>query len=157
MALTRSTLPQRSPMPFMVPCTCVAPTRTAAKVLATATSHLILDVGMPLSEMMVEGASKKRKPDRGDLIQRGVIRSIPGLFTPGPKIDGILLSHAHEDHAWCRTFVESMRTAGATVWYDEHNLGYGASAEEVDQELKACPIYIIILSPASVTKSWIRR
>jgi ribonuclease J len=66
--------------------------------LATATSRLILDVGMPLSEMMVEGASKRRKPDRDDLIQRGVIRSIPGLFTPGPKIDGILLSHAHGDH-----------------------------------------------------------
>ena len=66
--------------------------------MATAKSRLILDVGMPLSEMMVEGASKRRKPDRDDLIQRGVIRSIPGLFTPGPKIDGILLSHAHGDH-----------------------------------------------------------
>ncbi len=73
------------------------------------------------------------------------------------EVAGIFVSHAHEDHAWCRTFVEIMRTAGAAVWYDEHNLGYGASAEEVDRELKACPVYIIILSPASVTKSWIRR
>lgn len=65
---------------------------------ATGKSRLILDVGMPLSEMMVEGASKRRKANRDDLIQRGVIRSIPGLFTPGPKIDGILLSHSHGDH-----------------------------------------------------------
>src|ERR1035437_1374047 len=66
--------------------------------LATAKSRLILDVGMPLSEMMVEGASKRRKPDRDDLIQRGVIMPIPGLFSPGPNIDAILLSHAHGDH-----------------------------------------------------------
>ena len=39
MTLTRSTLPQRSPMPLIVPCTCVAPARTAASVLATATSQ----------------------------------------------------------------------------------------------------------------------
>ena len=36
---TRSTLPQRSPMPLIVPCTCVAPSRTAARVLATARSQ----------------------------------------------------------------------------------------------------------------------
>ena len=39
MTLTRSTLPQRSPMPLIVPCTCVAPAATAASVLATATSQ----------------------------------------------------------------------------------------------------------------------
>ena len=66
--------------------------------LATAKSRLILDVGMPLSEMMGDRASKRRKPDRDDLIQRGIILPIPGLFSPGPKIDGILLSHAHGDH-----------------------------------------------------------
>jgi len=66
--------------------------------VATGKSRLILDVGMPLSEMMDDGASKRRRPDRDDLIQRGVILPIPGLFSPGPKIDGILLSHAHSDH-----------------------------------------------------------
>lgn len=38
---------------------------------------------------------------------------------------GIFVSHAHEDNVWCRTFVETLRQAGANVWYDEHNLGYG--------------------------------
>lgn len=68
--------------------------------VATVKSRLIIDVGMPLSEMMSEGASRRRKPDRDDLIKRGVIKDkeIPGLFSPGPKIDGILLSHAHGDH-----------------------------------------------------------
>jgi len=66
--------------------------------VTTGKSRLILDVGMPLSEMMGDRASKRRKPDRDDLIQRRIILPIPGLFSPGPKIDGILLSHAHGDH-----------------------------------------------------------
>ena len=53
---------------------------------------------MPLSEMRDNLSGRKPKPDRNDLIQRGVIKNIPGLFTPGPKVDGILLSHAHGDH-----------------------------------------------------------
>jgi ribonuclease J len=66
--------------------------------IATAKSRLILDVGMPLSEMMDDSVSRRRKPDRDDLIRRGVIKHIPGLFSVGPQIDGILLSHAHGDH-----------------------------------------------------------
>jgi ribonuclease J len=66
--------------------------------IATANSRLILDVGMPLSEMMDNRASRRRKPDRDDMVRRGVILPIPGLFRSGPRIDGILLSHAHGDH-----------------------------------------------------------
>jgi ribonuclease J len=66
--------------------------------IAKAKSRLILDVGMPLSEMMDGSASRSRKPNRDDLILRGVIKHIPGLFSVGPKIHGILLSHAHGDH-----------------------------------------------------------
>jgi len=66
--------------------------------ITTAKSRLILDVGMPLSEMMDDSASRRRKPDRNDLIRRGIIKHIPGLFSDGPKIDGIFLSHAHGDH-----------------------------------------------------------
>jgi ribonuclease J len=66
--------------------------------ITTAKSRLIVDVGMPLSEMMRDSASRRRKPDRNDLVRRGVIKHIPGLFSPGSKIDGILLSHAHGDH-----------------------------------------------------------
>jgi ribonuclease J len=66
--------------------------------IATGTSRLVLDVGMPLSEMMNDRYARKQKPDRDDLILKGVIKHIPGLFSPGPKIDGILLSHAHGDH-----------------------------------------------------------
>jgi Flp pilus assembly protein TadD len=70
---------------------------------------------------------------------------------------GIFVSHAHEDNAWCRTFVGALRQGGATVWYDEHNLGYGVLGEEIERELKARPIFLVILSPASVGKPWVRR
>lgn len=70
---------------------------------------------------------------------------------------GIFVSHAHEDNAWCRTFVEAIRQGGATVWYDEDNLGYGVLGDEIDRELRERPIFIVILSPASVGKPWVRR
>jgi tetratricopeptide (TPR) repeat protein len=53
--------------------------------------------------------------------------------------------------------VQALRDAGASVWYDEHNLGYGALGEEIERELKARSIFVVILSPASVGKPWVRR
>lgn len=70
---------------------------------------------------------------------------------------GIFVSHAHEDNAWCRTFVEMLRQAGASVWYDEHNLSHGVLGEEIERELKARPSFIVILSPASVSSPWVRQ
>ena len=52
--------------------------------ISTATTRIILDVGIP-----VEALQDKAEP---------VLPDVPGLFTPGPKIDAILLSHAHGDH-----------------------------------------------------------
>src|ERR1700733_11328325 len=66
--------------------------------IATTNSRVVLDVGMPLSEMMAAGSGKRQKLDRDDLIQRGIILPVSGLFSSGAKIDGILLSHAHGDH-----------------------------------------------------------
>jgi tetratricopeptide (TPR) repeat protein len=74
-----------------------------------------------------------------------------------PQAAGIFVSHAHEDNTWCRTFVQALFNAGASVWYDEHNLGYGALGEEIERELRARPIFLVILSPASVGKPWVRR
>jgi ribonuclease J len=66
--------------------------------IATEKSRLIIDVGTPLSEMTNDRKAKGQKPCRDDLIKRGIILPIAGLFETGPKIDGILLSHAHGDH-----------------------------------------------------------
>lgn len=69
----------------------------------------------------------------------------------------IFVSHAHEDNAWCRAFVQALRQAGADMWYDEHNLGYGTLGEEIERELRARPIFLVILSPAAIHKPWVRR
>ena len=69
----------------------------------------------------------------------------------------IFVSHAQEDTIWCCAFVEALRQGGARVWYDEHNLGYGVLGDEIERELRACSIFIVILSPVSVAKPGVRR
>jgi hypothetical protein len=64
----------------------------------------------------------------------------------------IFVSHAHEDNVWCRPFVEALRQAGASVWYDERDLVQGVLQQEIERQLLARPIFIVILSPVSVTK-----
>ncbi|HEY7832185.1 MAG TPA: TIR domain-containing protein, partial [Ktedonobacterales bacterium] len=76
-----------------------------------------------------------------------------------PRAAPIFISHCHEDNAWCRAFVEGLRHAGADVWYDEHNMGYGALQEKIEHEMRARSIFIVILSPIAVTKPkpWVKR
>ena len=44
MIVTRFALPVRSPMPLIVPCTCVAPASTAASVFATRAAGVVVAV-----------------------------------------------------------------------------------------------------------------
>jgi hypothetical protein len=69
----------------------------------------------------------------------------------------IFVSHAHEDTPWCRTFVQALRDAGADVWYDEHDLGDGVISEEIERELQARPMFIVLLSPASMVSPQVQR
>jgi tetratricopeptide (TPR) repeat protein len=69
----------------------------------------------------------------------------------------IFVSHSHADNAWTRPFVEALRQAGADVWYDEHNLGYGVLDDEIERELRARPIFLVVLSPAAVARPFVRR
>ncbi len=69
----------------------------------------------------------------------------------------IFVSHAPEDTAWCRAFVQALRDAGADVWYDEHDLGDGVIGEEIARELQARPIFIVILSPAAMASPRVER
>src|SRR5690242_16889498 len=105
-------------------------------------------------------ASRPRIDDSAEVNQRyqwGIIQPTRRGCEPMAQAAAIFVSHAHEDTAWCRTFVHVLRDAGAQVWYDEHNLGYGAITEEIERELRARPIFIVIVSPASVEKAWVRR
>jgi ribonuclease J len=68
--------------------------------VATDSSRLILDVGMPLFGPDREALDTRslRRKTKAELQDEGILPRIPGLFNEGPAVDAILLSHAHMDH-----------------------------------------------------------
>jgi tetratricopeptide (TPR) repeat protein len=68
----------------------------------------------------------------------------------------VFVSHAHEDDVFCRVVVSGLRGAGANVWYDEHNMGSGQLLDTIERELRARPVFVLILSPAALHSQWVR-
>jgi tetratricopeptide (TPR) repeat protein len=69
----------------------------------------------------------------------------------------VFLSHSSLDRAACDQVVGALRDAGADVWYDEHNLGAGQLLEEIQRELQARPVFIVLLSKNAFASQWVRR
>jgi tetratricopeptide (TPR) repeat protein len=69
----------------------------------------------------------------------------------------IFVSHSSTDKRACDAFVGAMRGAGADVWYDEHNLGAGQLMDEIQRELHARPVFVVLLSPAALASKWVQR
>lgn len=67
----------------------------------------------------------------------------------------VFVSHSHEDNLYCREFVRGLRAQDMTVWYDEHNLGWGQLRQTIDRELQRCQHFIAILSPSAVASAWV--
>jgi tetratricopeptide (TPR) repeat protein len=67
----------------------------------------------------------------------------------------VFVSHSHQDDAFCRELVEALRKTGANVWYDEHNMGSGQLGPTIERELRARPVFVLILSPAAVSSNWV--
>ena len=55
--------------------------------VSTERTRLILDVGMPLTDL----ADRKQTRPKN-------LPVVPGLFDEGPRVDAVLISHAHGDH-----------------------------------------------------------
>lgn len=68
----------------------------------------------------------------------------------------IFVSHTSSDKAICDRLVASLRSAGADVWYDEHNLGAGTLRPEIMRELAKRPVFIVVLSKAALTSKWVQ-
>src|SRR5258708_22791065 len=67
----------------------------------------------------------------------------------------VFVSHSHQDDAVCRQLVTALRGVGADVWYDEHNMGSGQLGPTIEREIKARPVFVLILSPAALTSAWV--
>jgi tetratricopeptide (TPR) repeat protein len=67
----------------------------------------------------------------------------------------IFVSHSHEDDNVCRALVTALRDAGADVWYDEQNLTSGRLGPTIERELRARPVFIVMLSPAALASQWV--
>ncbi len=72
-----------------------------------------------------------------------------------PRPARIFVSHAWADNAWCERFVELLRGAGAEVWWDVGGLRQDLIPVEVSKQIEANPVFITILTPASVERPWV--
>lgn len=67
----------------------------------------------------------------------------------------VFVSHSHQDNDYCREFVAELRGLGHQVWYDEHNLGWGALRPTIEKEMPQCQHFIAIFSPGAVASDWV--
>jgi TIR domain len=68
----------------------------------------------------------------------------------------VFVSHTSSDKEFCQELVAALRTAGADVWYDEHNLGIGVLREEIMRQLAERPAFIVVVSKAALASRWVR-
>lgn len=70
----------------------------------------------------------------------------------------IFISHSHADIEWCRPFVAALREQGHDPWLDDSNLKLGDPwPMEIEQELLARDIFMLIVTPESMKSDWVRR
>jgi ribonuclease J len=69
--------------------------------VASGATRLVLDLGLPLEAPggETQDLTSRRRPDLAVLRRKGVLPKVPGVFGDEPRASGILLSHAHADHA----------------------------------------------------------
>ena len=72
--------------------------------LQTKTTRILIDFGLPLTEEHPQKEIKKKSKEQ--LIKEKLLPDIKGLYE-NPKFDGILISHAHQDHYGLLSFVHS--------------------------------------------------
>lgn len=67
----------------------------------------------------------------------------------------IFISHSMQDHDWCSVFADALSKHGFDVWYDARELRGGNNwISDIEQELKARDVFLIILSQNSWNSYW---
>ena len=69
----------------------------------------------------------------------------------------VFLSYAHEDKSIARNLAEGLFDAGVEVYFDDWEIRAGDSIrEKIDTGLDRCTHFIVLLTPTSVEKPWVR-
>lgn len=68
--------------------------------ISTNDSRVVLDIGLPLFDEDREplDSFQLRRMTKDELLTKGILPRVPGLFDGSPSPDAILLSHSHLDH-----------------------------------------------------------
>lgn len=74
-----------------------------------------------------------------------------------PQKPRIFVSHSSKDDDWCRTFVKALRKKDVDVWYDRDSRDSQRFRKQIEKELPARPIFIVVHSPASLESDWVDR
>lgn len=75
-------------------------------------------------------------------------------MTEKKKYD-VFLSYSFQDRPWVSQFVEALREAGLTAWFDVAELLPGERWEQkIQQALRESTTLIVILSPNSIKSPW---
>ena len=69
----------------------------------------------------------------------------------------VFLSHSSADKVVAERVVIALRGAGADVWFDEHNLGATQLLDEIMRQLRARPVFVVLLSKAAFASDWVKR
>jgi hypothetical protein len=73
--------------------------------------------------------------------------------TASPKV---FLSYAFDDQALARRVAQTLQANGVDTWWAEWCIGAGDSIRQrIDEGLGNCTHFVVLLTPASVTKPWV--
>lgn len=71
---------------------------------------------------------------------------------------GVFLSHSHEDKKFVKRLARDLSLYGARVWIDEAEISVGDSLiEKIRNGIDEMDYVAVILSPASVSSTWVTR
>ncbi|MES3034918.1 MAG: toll/interleukin-1 receptor domain-containing protein [Gemmatimonadota bacterium] len=69
----------------------------------------------------------------------------------------VFLCHASEDKPLARQIAEAFSAAGVDTFLDEWEIGTGDSfRQKIDAGISACTHFVVLLTPGSITKPWVR-
>lgn len=70
----------------------------------------------------------------------------------------IFVSHNNADSRFATKLADSLREAGADVWYDEHNLGLTDQiTPAILQEIRRRRVFIVVVSDDSLKSKWVEK